>query len=137
MKTLIVLFLMLTGFGVTAFAQKPGIVASDKAGWHKIGEVKANFKTESESIAPMGKDKFKAVKLMISNAPIEISQVIISYEDETMQQIPVSGSIEPGGETGIFNLTSPDKEIKKVSFTYRSRANYEGDRAHVELYGLK
>jgi len=128
---------MLTGFGLTAFAQKPGIVASDKAGWHKIGEVKANFKTESESIAPMGKDKFKAVKLVITDAPIEISQVIITFEDETMQQIPLDGSIAVGGETKAYDLNSPDKEIKKVSFTYKSKPNYEGDRAHVELYGLK
>lgn len=137
LKTVIVLFIMLTGFGLTAFAQKPGIVASDKAGWHKIGEVKASFKTESESIAPMGKDKFKAVKLIVSNATIEISELIVSYEDETMQRIPVSGSISPGGETGTFDLTNPDKEIKKVSFTYKSKPNYEGDKAHVELYGLK
>ena len=73
MKKAIVLFIVLTGFGLSAFAQEPAIIASDKPGWHKIGEVKANFKTESESIAPMGKDKFKAVRLKVTDAPIEIS----------------------------------------------------------------
>jgi hypothetical protein len=137
MKKALVLFIVLTGFGLSAFAQEPGIVASDKPGWHKIGEVKANFKTESESIAPMGKDTFKAVKLKITDAPIVIDQVIITYEDETMQKIPLTGSIDAGGETRKVALTSPEKEIKKVSFTYRSQPNAEGDRAHVELYGLK
>ena len=137
MKKAIVLFIMLTGIGLAAYAQEPAIVASDKPGWHKIGEVKANFKTESESIAPMGKDKFKAVRLKITDAPIEISQIIVSYEDETMQEIPLNGQLAEGSETNVFTLNSPDKEIKKVSFTYRSKPNYEGDRAHVELYGLK
>ena len=137
MKKAIVLFMVLTGFGLSAFAQKPGIVASDKPGWHKIGEVKANFKTESESIVPMGKDKFTALKLKITDAPIVISQVIITYEDETMQKVPLTGSIVAGGETTEVALTSPSKEIKKVSFTYKSQPNFEGDKAHVELYGLK
>ena len=54
-----------------------------------------------------------------------------------MQEIPLSGALAVGAETTVFNLTSPEKEIKKVSFTYRSKPNYEGERAHVELYGLK
>jgi hypothetical protein len=137
MKKAIVLFIMLTGFGVAAFAQKPGIVASDKAGWHKIGEVKANFKAESDAIVPMGKDTFKAVKLKVTDAPIDINQVIVTYEDETMQKIPVDGALAAGAETQSFDLASPEKEIKKVSFTYKSQPNYQGDRAHVELYGLK
>ena len=137
MKKAIVLFITLMGFGLAAFAQKPAVVASDEAGWHKIGEVNAKFKQESESIAPMGKDKFKAVKLKVTDAPIEISQVIITYEDETMQRIPLTGALASGDETGSYDLNSPSKEIKKVSFTYKSQPNYQGDRAHVELWGLK
>ena len=85
----------------------------------------------------MGKDKFKAVRLKITDAPIDISQLIISYEDETIQEIQLNGQLAEGAESNVFTLDSPDKEIKKVSFTYRSKPNYEGDRAHVELYGLK
>jgi hypothetical protein len=137
MKSKTILFLVLIAFSMTAFAQEPAIQLSDKPGWHKIGEVKADFQKESESIAPMGKDEFKAVKLKITDGPIEISEIIVTYEDETMQKIPFNGTLASGAETKEYDLTSPEKELKKVSFTYRSQPNYRDKKAHVELYGLK
>jgi hypothetical protein len=135
MKTVAVLFVMFCAITSTN-AQEPGIVVSNKPGWHKIGGVKADFKTESESISVLGKDRFKALKLKVTDAPININRVTVYYEDETTQDIPMSGTLTSGSETGQFDLKSPAKEIKKVTFTYKYEANYR-DKAHVELYGLK
>jgi hypothetical protein len=137
MKKLIVLFIVSVVCGRMAFAQDPAVIASNKPGWHKIGEVKADFKTENESIIVMGKDKFKSVKLKVTDAPIDISNVIIYYEGDGMQEIPATGMLSAGAETKTYELDYPDKEIKKVSFTYKSEPNYKGNKAHVELYGLK
>jgi hypothetical protein len=137
MKKLIVFSLVLFAYANLVFAQEPAVVVSDKPGWHKIGEVKADFKTERESISVFGKDEFKAVKLKISDAPIDINKVTVVYESGETQDIPVVGMITAGSESKIYDLKYPSKELKKVEFMYKSEPNYRGDKAHVELYGLK
>jgi len=137
MKKVAVLFMMLLACGQLALAQDPAVVVSSKSGWHKIGDVKADFKTENESISVLGKDKFKAIKLKITDAPIDINKIVVYYEDDGMQNIPLSGTMQSGFETKSYDLEYPDKGIKKVSFTYKSESNTRGDKAHVELFGLK
>jgi len=137
MKKLVVLFVALVAFSQLAKAQDAGIVASNKPGWHKIGEVKADFTRENESIMVLGKDKFKSIKLKVDEAPVTISNVVVVYEDEKTQEIPITGSIQMGGESKVYNLKDTGKEIKKVTFTYKSQANAKDKKAHIELYGLK
>ena len=137
MKKLVVLVIVFAAYVQLAFAQEPGVVTSDKPGWHKIGEVKADFKMESESIAVLGKDEFKSIKLKVTDAPINIDKVIVYYENESTQEIPVSGELKAGTESKVYDLDLPSNDIKKVSFTYKSQPNYDGDKAHIELYGLK
>jgi hypothetical protein len=131
------LVVLLIGFMHSAFAQEPVIVTRDKPGWYKIGEVKADFKMETESIAILGMDKFKSIKLKFTDAPINLKKVIVYYEPGEAQEIPVNGTFQAGAETGVFNLSKPAADLKKVSFTYKSEPNFKGDKAHVELYGLK
>jgi hypothetical protein len=118
------------------FAQKPEVAISNKAGWHKIGEVTASFKQEDQSISVMGKDKFKAIKLKVTDAPIDIEKAVVHYESGDTQELPVSHMLNMGEETKTFDLSKTDG-IKTVSFTYRTKANDNHDKAHVELYGLK
>jgi hypothetical protein len=106
-------------------------------GWNKIGEVKADFKLESESIAVLGADKFKSIKLKVTDAPIHIDKVIVFYENKQEQEIPIDGVMDVGAESKVFDLLYPSEEIKKVSFTYKSEPNYRGEKAHVELYGFR
>lgn len=136
-KTAVVVLMLLFGVVVSALAQEPNIVASRKPGWHKIGEIKASFTLESESIGVMGADEFKAIKLKVTDAPINITNVTVFYESGETQEIPVKGTLSAGAETAIFDLDRPNDELKKISFTYKSEPNFKGDKAHVELYGLK
>jgi hypothetical protein len=136
-KTISISFMLLFGILVSAIAQEPNIVASKKPGWHKIGEIKASFKMESESIAVLGADEFKAIKLKVTDAPMNIQSIMVYYESGKTQEIPVKGTLQAGAETGVFDLDHPTEELKKISFTYKSEPSYRGDKAHVELYGRK
>jgi hypothetical protein len=121
----------------TAFAQKPEVAISNKPGWHKIGEVTASFNDQSESISVLGADKFKAIKLKVTDAPINIESASIFYESGESEEIPVSHEMAKGTETRAFDLKSPAAGIKKVTFNYKTTANDRDKKAHVELYGLK
>ncbi|HEY9046422.1 MAG TPA: hypothetical protein VIN08_11025 [Ohtaekwangia sp.] len=118
-------------------AQDPGIVTSDKPGWHKIGEVKANFKQENESIIVMGADKFKSIKLKVTDAPINIESVMVYYESGATEELSVRNELKAGSETRVIDLKNKDQDLKKVVFNYRTLPNRKDEKAHVELYGLK
>jgi hypothetical protein len=136
-KTIVLFFVLFVALANVSFAQEPGVVVSNKAGWHKIGEVKASFKMENESIAVLGADKFKSIKLKVTDAPINIERVQVFYESGETEEIPVRSELKAGAETRTIDLKGSTQELKKVVFTYKTTANNKDDKAHVELYGLK
>jgi hypothetical protein len=138
MKRAVLVVMVLCGLLVNlAFAQKPAVVVSKDPGWHKIGEVTASFKMENESISVLGADEFAAIKLRVTDAPINISRVQVFYEDGQMEDIDVKNDLSAGSETRILDLAGSNRELSKVVFTYKTMPNRADDKAHVELYGYK
>jgi hypothetical protein len=137
MKRAGVVLVVMLGLLTSVFAQKPAVVVSKEPGWHKIGEVTASFKMQNDAIAVWGADRFAAIKLKVTDAPINIERLQVFYEGGEMQDVAVKNELQAGAETRVIDLKSKDKEIQKVSFTYQTLANYNGDKAHIELYGLK
>ncbi|MEO5977732.1 MAG: hypothetical protein ABIS36_01535 [Chryseolinea sp.] len=138
MKKIMLAFVVLSmAFANAGFAQKPSIMLSDKPGWHKIGEVKADFKMENQSISVMGKDKFKSILLKVTDAPINIIGLQVFYENGKSEQFDVKNELKAGAETRKIDLKGDSPEIKKVEFTYKTLPNQKDEKAHVELYGLK
>ena len=136
-KIILVFFAMSALLFNTAFAQEPSIMLSDKPGWHKIGEVKADFKMENQSISVMGKDRFKSILLKVTDAPINIEGIQVFYESGDMEQFDVKNELKAGAETKKLDMKGGGQEIKKVTFTYKTLPNQQDEKAHVELYGLK
>lgn len=129
---------MLLGMTFTvAYAQKPAVVADNDPGWKRIGQVTASFKKQNESIAVLGADEFTAIKLKVSEAPINIDRVQVFYESGDMEELSVSKALQAGSETAVLHLSKPYRDIKKVAFTYKTLPNSQGDKADLELYGLK
>jgi hypothetical protein len=138
MKKIILVFFAMSALLInTAFAQEPSIMLSDKPGWHKIGEVKADFKMENQSISVMGKDKFKSILLKVTDAPINIEGIQVFYESGDMEEFDVKNELKAGAETKKLDMKGGAQEIKKVTFTYKTLPNQQNEKAHVELYGLK
>jgi hypothetical protein len=137
MKKLKALFVLI-GFVIasSANAQKPAVVVSDKAGWHKIGEVTASFKAEKDELVVMGADKFKAIKLFVKDAPMNISDLEIYYEDGSKETVALTNEFKAGGESRVIDIKAA-VSIKKVIFSYKSIANSKDEKATVELYGMK
>lgn len=123
------------GLGI-AIAQKPAVVLKDEPGWQKIGETVASFKSQNESIVVMGADEFSAIKLKVKDAPLNIDRMQVFYESGEMEEINVRQRIEAGNETNVFKLKH-ERDIRKVAFTYNTLPNDKGEKADVELLGLK
>jgi hypothetical protein len=137
-KLMVVIVLALFAWNIdSAHAQKPAIVLSDEPGWQKIGETVASFRSEDESIVVLGADEFSAIKLRVEDAPLHIDRLQVFYESGEMEEIDVKKRIGAGEESGVFQLKNQNRDIQKVAFTYHTVANTEGEKAGVELYGLK
>ena len=139
MKRIVQLMLILLGvvFVLQAYAQKPAVLTGTEKGWHKIGEITASFEKQTESIVVMGKDEFAAIKLKVTDAPINIERVQVYYEGGETQDIDVRNVIQAGGDTRVIDLKANNKELSKVLFTYKTLPNRNDKRADVELYGYK
>lgn len=137
MKTIGGILFAATLCSTMTYAQKPAVVSSNEAGWHHIGQTTANFKSENESIEVLGADEFSAIKLKVTDAPLHIERLQVFYESGDMEEINVRSNIKPDGETRVIKLKHADRDISKVAFTYKTSENAEGQKADVELYGLK
>jgi hypothetical protein len=138
-KVMIIAIALFAVMGVvnSSYAQAPGVVTSNNAGWHKIGEVKASFKMENESISVLGADRFKSIKLKVTDAPINIENIRVFYENGESEEINVRSELKAGAETRVIDLKGSSQELKKIVFTYKTLPNAKEDKAQVELYGLK
>ena len=137
MKKAAIILVVLIAAVSGAYAQKPAVVTENEAGWTKIGEITASFKMQNESIVVLGADEFDAIKLKVTDAPINIERLQVFYESGDMEEIEVKSPLNIGDETRVINLEKPDRDIQKVAFTYKTMPNYQGEKAHVELHGLK
>lgn len=138
MKKVCVVFAVMLGmFLNVAHAQKPAVVGDNEPGWKRIGQVTASFKKQNESIVVLGADKFTALKLKVREAAIDIERVQVFYESGAMEELNVPDKFKDGSESAVLNLSHPYRDIKKVAFTYKTLPNAKGDKADLELYGLK
>jgi hypothetical protein len=143
-KSVLLLFVMVATRIISAQAQG-GVVISSAPGWHKIGEKTASFNMESESIMVMGEDKFKALKLKVADAPINILSIDIYFESGDVQPVILKSQLKAGEETREIAISGGGRQLKKVVFVYKTMPksenekalNSEKENALVELYGLK
>jgi hypothetical protein len=120
-------------------AQQPAIVVSDKPGWHKIAETTVDFKRESDDVDVMLADKFASLKFKVTDAPIELLDLDVLYEDGTKQNIRIGYSIKKAGDMSdeIAVKGGEEKKIDRILFRYRTLPNRKDDKAHVEIWGKK
>lgn len=120
-----------------ASAQKTEVVTNSQPGWHKIGETTVNFKADRDAIVILGEDKFKAIQLVVTDAPMHLEDLKVFYENDSTEDIHVRADFKANERTRVIDLRGKDRNLKRVVFVYKSALNWKGEKAHVELYGLK
>lgn len=132
----IVLMLLLTVSTASIWAQTPKLIINDKDGWHKIGETIVSFDKEIDKILIIGANRFAAVKIKVTEAPIRLESFDIFYDNGKKKNVKIGQEIKHEGETAVVDLGG-EKNIKKVEFYYHTIGQEKDKKAHVELWGLK
>ena len=135
---IIVFILLLVANYNTVSAQQPGVVLSDKSGWHKIGETTANFSHEKDEILIVGASRFSQIKIKVTDAPVNIQSFDIHFDKGDVQNVTVGEQIKAPGETKVVQLDGKgERIIRKITFRYHTPGATTDKKAHIEVWGLK
>jgi hypothetical protein len=137
MKKIGIVLLVVLGMSAKMNAQQPGVVLSDKTGWHKIAETKVDHKTEKDEVMVVGADKFATLIFKVTEAPVDLVSADIYFEDGTSQKANINKSFMSPGQSDYVELKGGEREIKKIVFYYKTMANAEDKKGHVEVWGMK
>ena len=137
-KILTIILLAIAGSYGIASAQQTTVISNDTTGWYKIGEAKVDFKRDRDEIVVLGADKFKSIKLVIINSPIDLKDLEIHYETGNKQDVNINKSLKAADESGVIDLEDGgQRSIKKIVFVYKTEANSMDVNAYIQVWGFK
>ncbi len=122
---------------VKSNVEMPGMVVSDRTGWHKMGERTINWKMDHDEILVIGADRFASIKFVAAFASIDLKSVEVVYESGDSQKIILNNPIMVGTESKVIDLNGGERRIKKIVFLYKTLANQNTEKALVEVWGYK
>jgi len=116
-----------------AFLGVPGAAPN----WDTLGCKDVGFVVDRDVIKVGRKDgTFKALKLRVKQAPIEIFNLRVVYGNGAKQDINVKAVVKPGTETRPLDLAGKERGIDRVEMIYRSIPSFKG-KATVCVDGLQ
>lgn len=141
-KALLAVMLIVAGSGFAAIegaAQtkvarpRPGPAGS----WRLIGQVTASFKSDHDTIIVAGPfDNFRRIMFKVTDAPINIQRMVVTYDNGEPDEIAVRARIPKNGQSRAIDLKGIGKRsIRKIEFWYDTKGLLDG-RAEVTVFGM-
>jgi len=106
--------------------------------WRLIGQVTANFMADHDVIVVQGPyDNFRRIKFKVTDAPIHITRLVVTYDNGEPDRLDVRERIEKGGESRAIDLHGVgQRSLRKIEFWYETAGVLHG-RADVTVFGMK
>jgi hypothetical protein len=105
--------------------------------WRLLGQVTAGSGNDHDIIIVAGPyDYFRRLKFKVTNSPLEMYRMVVTYQDGFPEKIETRFRIEKGGESRVIDLKGGKRKLKTVEFWYESKGMFNG-RADVTLFGMK
>lgn len=106
--------------------------------WRLIGQVHATHSRDHDTIVVRGPyDNFRRIKFRVSDAPLNIRRMVVTYDNGAPDVINVRHNIRKGGESRVIDLRGAGKRsLRKVEFWYDTQGWLRGT-ADVTLFGMK
>jgi hypothetical protein len=112
---------------------KPGPAGS----WVVIGTIVANFSADHDGIVVTGPfDDFRKIKFKVTDAPLNLIRMQITYDGGTTQKIETRNNISQGGESRVIDLPGAKRSIRRIDFWYDTKGILRG-KAKVTIVGMK
>ena len=113
-------------------------LSTSNPGWQKLGEIALDMTSNRDEIAlPSNVDRFNSVKVVVTDAEIDLYGIEVFYKGGNAQIINVGKSIEPGQQSNVYPLRDGQKDLRSIGFAYKSNRDSNCKNAHVEIWGYK
>lgn len=136
MKKTIAAFAFALSVGI-ASAQQPAVMVSTSPGWHKIASTTVDFQKERDEVSVLGADHFSAIRFMVTDAPIDLQDLEIWFENGTKQDVAFRAPLEVGKESRTIDIQGGHQDIDKIVFVYKTLPNRTDTKAEMSIFGLK
>lgn len=135
----LMLALAVLSFSLPASAQQVTHPRGGPPGaWRLIGTTQATHTIDHDSIHVAGPyDNFRAIKFKVTNAPLNLYRLVVTYDSGAADHVEVRQNIPQGGESRVISLRGAGKRsIRRIDFWYDTKGLGKG-RANVTVYGQK
>ena len=104
--------------------------------WDYLGQANVDGARDHDNIVvTRARGIFRAIQIKVENSAIEFDHVIVHYGNGTAEPIQIRSVIPAGEQTRVIDLPGEHRVIRSVEFYY-SRANFNGRKPKVRLFGL-
>jgi hypothetical protein len=105
--------------------------------WEKLGRVTATHGADHDKIKVEGRnDDFRKLKFRVSDSPLNMHKVVVTYDDGAPESLEVREEIAKGGETRAIDLKGGKRSIRTIEFWYDTKGLLNG-KADVTAYGQR
>ncbi len=133
---LLVFLFAVACLGFTQTVRQPR--AGAPGSWRLIGTTTADFKADFDVLVVAGPfDDFRAIKFKVTNAPLNLMRMVVTYENGMPDKIDVRQNIPEGGESRVIDLKGAGKRrIRKIEYWYDTKGVLRG-KANITVLGRK
>ena len=130
-RTVVVALMALVVFATIT----PSLSSAPKPGWTFLGRTQASHTKDHDVIKVNGPaDNFKAIKFQVTDAPLNLRRLVVTYDNNTKENLDVRENIPQGGESRPIDLRGGKRSLRRVEFWYDTKGMGRG-KADVSLFG--
>ena len=123
--TVLLLLVFMSGLGL----------AADSGNWELLGRREVDFKNDHDRIdVGRSEGRFRQLQLRVKNAPIEISDMVVTFQNDETFKPNLRHRFSEGTGTKTIDLPGDRRGIKRIDFRYKSIDRREG-KGVVEVRG--
>lgn len=111
---------------------------SGKGSWQVVGTTHADHSADHDSIIVKGPfDNFRRIKFKVTDAPLNLQRLVVTYDSGEPDNIDVRQNISQGGESRVIDLRGVGKRsIRRIDFWCDTKGFLKG-KADVTVFGMK
>ena len=109
-----------------------------RGSWRLIGQTHAQHSADHDAIIVKGPyDNFRAIKFRVTDAPLNMTRMVVTYDNGIPDNINVRQNIRQGGESRVIDLRGAGKRsLRRIDFWYDTKGFLRG-KADVTVFGKK
>lgn len=106
--------------------------------WKLIGQTHADHGADHDTIIVKGPfDNFRKIKFKVTDAPLNMQHMVVTYDNGAPDKIEVRQNIAQGGESRAIDLRGIGKRsVRRIDFWYDTQGFLKG-KADVTVFGMK